>query len=176
MGRKEKDRIADFRELMGDFIPEKFTNWLIEHGFFSAPASTKYHGNYSGGLYDHSERVAKALLYFTDKLNLEWKSEFSPLIVGMFHDLCKIDTYKGVESLGWQYVTDTVLTGHGDKSIMLLASHMQLTEEEVMCIRYHMGAFSEKEEWDRYGKAIELYPNVLFTHTADMVASHICNT
>jgi len=50
---------------------------------------------------------------------------------------------------------------------------VHLTEEEVLCIRWHMGAFDEKENWNAYGKAIEKYPNVLWTHTADMVASKI---
>lgn len=59
---------------------------------------------------------------------------------------------------------------------MMITSHMQLTEEEVMCIRYHMGAYTDKSEWEYYGRAIEKYPNVLWTHTADMIASKIYNT
>ena len=59
---------------------------------------------------------------------------------------------------------------------MMIASHLQLTEEEVMCIRYHMGAFTEKEEWNDYTRAIHKYKNVLWTHHADMIASHIIGT
>jgi hypothetical protein len=36
-----------------------------------------------------------------------------------------------------------------------------------------MGAFDDKENWDKYGKSIEKYPNVLWTHTADMMAARI---
>ena len=57
---------------------------------------------------------------------------------------------------------------------MVLSQIHQLTEEEVFCIRYHMGAY-EKEEWDYFDKAIRKYPNVLWTHTADMLASKIHN-
>lgn len=50
---------------------------------------------------------------------------------------------------------------------------MLITREEEACIRYHMGAFTEKEEWKDYTDAVERFPNVLWTHTADMIASHI---
>ena len=49
---------------------------------------------------------------------------------------------------------------------------MTLTEEEIMCIRYHMGAY-EKDDWVQFDLAIKKYPNVLFTHTADMYASKL---
>jgi len=55
---------------------------------------------------------------------------------------------------------------------MLLSQFITLTEEEMLCIRYHMGAF-EKEEWTEYGAAIEKYQNVLWTHHADMLASRV---
>lgn len=32
---------------------------LDDMGFFDAPASTKYHGNYAGGLFDHSLAVTE---------------------------------------------------------------------------------------------------------------------
>ena len=48
-----------------------------------------------------------------------------------------------------------------------------LTEEEKLCIRWHMGAFDDKENWNCYGAAIEKYQNVLWTHTADMVAARV---
>ena len=35
-----------------------------------------------------------------------------------------------------------------------------------------MGAY-EKDMWNEYDKAIIKYPNVLYTHTADMIASKI---
>lgn len=56
---------------------------------------------------------------------------------------------------------------------MLLSMHTTLTEEEIMCIRYHMGAFTDKEEWRDYTNAVKNFPNVLWTHHADMLASHV---
>ena len=55
---------------------------------------------------------------------------------------------------------------------MYLAQFMPLTFEEIMCIRYHMGAFYSAEMND-YSRAVEQVPNVLFAHTADMIASKI---
>lgn len=36
-----------------------------------------------------------------------------------------------------------------------------------------MGAYDDKSVWNNLGAAIEQYPNVLYTHTADMVASRV---
>ena len=47
-----------------------------------------------------------------------------------------------------------------------------LTEEEMLCIRYHMGAY-QTDEWNEFDAAIHKYPNVLYTHMADMGASKI---
>ena len=121
-------------------LPSDFCKWLECSEFFYAPASTKYHGNYEGGLFDHSFMVMNTLVDLTRHNNLKWQRDGSPFIVGLLHDLCKIDQYKLGEA-GYEYNTDTLLKGHGDKSVMLISEHMQLTEEEVMCIRYHMGAF-----------------------------------
>lgn len=73
----------------------------------------------------------------------------------------------------WEYAMDTLLKGHGDKSVIVLAQYFKLTEEEIMCIRYHMGAFCDKSEWNDYTRAVHKYTNVLWTHQADMLASHV---
>jgi hypothetical protein len=158
--------------------------------FTTAPASTKYHGNYAGGLLEHSVNVMKALCKFTDDNDLTWGRPESPIIVGLFHDICKTDAYKPKSSSeihyyengeyiavpvydSYEYNNETLFKGHGDKSVMMLASLIQLTEEEVACIRYHMGAFTNKEEWNDYTRAIHKYSNVLWTHHADMLATHV---
>lgn len=167
---------------IGKFIDKEFETYLLANGFFSAPASTKYHGNYEGGLFDHSFTVMNILVEISAKNNLKWQRAESPFIVGMFHDLCKIDQYRidnsepytVGEATRYEYRTNTDFKGHGDKSILLLCQYMKLTEEEVMCIRYHMGAFTEKDEWRDYTNAVHRYANVLWTHHADMLASHVC--
>lgn len=192
--------VSDFVDFMAssgdeDLVSLDMLKYLSLNHFFTAPASTKYHGNYEGGLFDHSFAVAKFLVQLTEDNHLTWKNPRSPYIVGMFHDLCKIDQYipqyemreelelsplndpkpmKFVKTLcGYEYNPDTLLKGHGDKSVMLLSQFYTLTDEEIMCIRYHMGAFTDKDEWNDYTRAVRNYPNVLWTHQADMLASHI---
>lgn len=181
-------RLNQYDRMKPEIIPDELSNWLIENEFFLAPASRKYHGAYEGGLYDHSTNVADRLMWMTENLNLEWQRKESPWIVGMFHDLCKIDEYVKVvdeegqvmmgtgevkgEEAHFEHASDVLLKGHGDKSIMLLSQFITLTEEEILCIRYHMGAYN-RDDWEGFDKAIRKYPNVLFTHTADMYASKV---
>ena len=182
-------RIELFEGLIGDKISNEFKRWLTDNGFFTAPASTKYHGAYEGGLFDHSYEVTQVLLDMTQRLNLQWTRPESPYIIGFFHDLCKIDNYititdepgeimmgtgdvKGKE-IHFEYNPNCILTGHADKSIMLLSQFVNLTEEELLCIRFHMGAYEGQDQWNNYDKAIRKYETVLFTHTADMYASKV---
>lgn len=186
-----EDRIRAFRNRMAPTLhlfPQDITERLTKGGFFTAPASTKYHGAYEGGLFNHSCNVTSALVALTHDNDLEWRRTESPYIIGMFHDICKQDQYRhpfgntlysaGVEfrttdESRWEYDPDTLLKGHGDKSVMLLSQYLQLTMEEILCIRYHMGAFVDQKEWNDYTRAIHVCPNVLWTHTADMIAAHI---
>ena len=172
---------------------EPLTNYLMSGGYFTSPASTKYHGVYPGGLFDHSYAVARRLNWMTANLNLKWMRPESPLIVGLFHDLCKCDQYKEVDTpvqlqlpdgsmsmapvmqKAYEYNTNTLLKGHGEKSVMILSRFMTLTEEEMLCIRYHMGAY-ETEEWQEFDMASKKFETVLWTHQADQLASKVDNT
>lgn len=173
----KNDRIKAFSEIMsGGFQPvhcEHLAHLLDDMGFFDAPASTKYHGVFSGGLYEHSENVTLNLLNLTEKLGLEWGKPRSPYLIGMLHDLCKCDLYLKQPDGSFLYRENRPLTGHGDKSVILAQQIADLTEEEVLCIRWHMGAYDDAKNWSAIGVAIERYPNVLYTHTADMIASRI---
>ena len=177
------DRIAEFKRVLPLFKKETL-DILCNNGFFTAPASTKYHGAYEGGLFDHSLMVAKTLIKLTEKNDLAWGSRYSPAIVGMFHDLCKIDAYEHCKTGEYYDGTpiydgtyerreDTLYKGHGEKSVILLSSYIAITPEEAACIRYHMGAFTDQEEWKYYTTAVKYFPNVLWTHHADMIASQI---
>lgn len=163
---------------------------LYNMGFLDAPASTKFHGAYEGGLFDHSYNVLGALVTLTEDCRIKWERPESPYIVGLFHDLCKCDSYVPIyesETIatcgdvglnadvikGYKYNDNMLLKGHGDKSVMIASSLLTLTEEEIMCIRYHMGAFVPKEEWNDYTRAVHKYSTVLWTHTADMLAAHV---
>lgn len=153
-----------------------FTDWLDSVGYFDVPASLKHHGNYNGGLFDHSCAVTEYLLKM-------WAWEGltdlkSSIIVGMFHDICKVDDYipndrDYLNYKPWRSNPNKVLNGHGEKSVILISNWLTLTEEEMLCIRWHMGAFDSPENWDFYNRAVKKYPSVLLTHTADMMASQV---
>jgi len=167
------------RELVKEYDCESFFPWdtLLASDFFRAPASTKYHGAYAGGLFDHSLNVANYLCYLTGaQLTEPWMRPESPLLVGIFHDACKIGKY-AVNSTndGFTWAPDKeypIYGGHGAESLIRVQQWIQLTEEEALCIRYHMGAY-EHDDWDAFDMAIKKYPNVLWTHTADMAASKL---
>lgn len=176
----KKDRIEQFKTIMKPAFPagmKVMIDSLNDLGFFEAPASVSHHGNYSGGLFDHSICVTNCLIDLTQRLELKWSRESSPYLIGMFHDLCKCDNYKrcpeGADPEHWEYNNAAILTGHGDKSVIMLQKLVTLTDEEIACIRWHMGAFDDKAHWNNYGQAVTQYPNVLFTHTADMMAARI---
>ena len=153
--------------------------FLAQHDAYEMPASTKYHGACPGGWFDHSLCVMQQLLLLTDRNGLAWKRPESPYIVGFFHDICKLDQYTAVRMEAGKPVyawrSNILFKGHGEKSVIMLSTLGQLTEEEAACIRYHMGAFTDKEQWSDYTRAVQYYPNVLWTHTADMIASYICD-
>lgn len=176
----------DRKDLFVDFLTEVLPKAdVIQLGaklnrldFFTAPASIHHHGAYEGGLFDHSYLVARNLVDLTKKLNLEWERPESPYLVGILHDVCKCDNYKrtkpdDMHPEAWVYSNGQLLTGHGDKSVMMVQQLISLTEEEMLCIRWHMGAFDSEKNWNAYGQSITKYPNVLWTHTADMMAARI---
>ena len=170
----KQERIKKYIDLFGNSRLAIPVEDLDAIGFFTAPASTKYHGSYEGGLFDHSVNVAETLIDLTKRLDLTWIRPESPVLIGLYHDLCKCDQYGKDPETGKYVYQDTILPGHGDKSIAILSQFLTLTPEEIACIRWHMGAFEDDPKLrNGYGRACERYENVLFTHTADMIASKI---
>lgn len=169
---------ADFIMAIPDSFLDDCLNWAYQlsgMGFFNAPASAKYHATYSGGLYEHSKWVAAALLYLTEKLDLHWLRPESPWIIGMFHDLCKSDEYvQDFMNHNYNRKDDSKLEliGHGDKSVMLASTILQLTPEEMLAIRYHMGAY-RTDDWAQIDNAIDRFSNIYWAHVADMMASKL---
>ena len=149
--------------------------WLQSTDFFTAPASTRYHGAYEGGLFDHCMNVTKTLMQMTKLGLISWERQESPVIIGMLHDATKIGAYvRDPYGVSWVRNPEAIQISpiHGEDSVLKIKQHMELTEEEEYCIRWHMGAY-ETDQWDEYDKAIRKYPNVLWTHTADMFASKV---
>lgn len=157
-------------------ISEDLVDYMADGGFFSCPASSRHHGSFAGGNFWHSKTVAELLREYTDKVGLQWERPESPEIIGWLHDLCKMDEYEMVGSdKGCYYKKrkDKDLIGHGTKSAIIALSKMYLTDEEIRCICWHMGAFTEEQNWGSYIEAVRKYPNILWVHQADMVASQV---
>ena len=177
--RERIERFLLFSEVFSVEQHSEIDSNLCNLGFYQSPASAKHHLAIEGGLAEHSLNVAINLVDLTHKMHLTWQRPESPYLIGLFHDLCKCDSYiksRGpydIEGHPYKWNDKTLFKGHGVKSVMIASTIMQLTEEEVACITYHMGAFTDKEEWSDYTNAIHKYPNVLWTHTADMMAAHI---
>lgn len=152
----------------------EFTDALITTDYLYAPASTRHHGNFRGGLLCHSLLVTKRLLEFTINNDIEWRRVQSPVLVGMLHDLCKVYAYVVTED-GYKHSNHMFFPvhGHAEKSLAFIVKHgINITEEEMLCILHHMGAY-ETDSWAEYDAAIKQYPNVLWTHMADMYASKV---
>lgn len=160
---------------------DKLISWLEKSDFFTAPASTKFHGNYEGALVEHSLNVYELLNEKAKRFNLN-VSEENIIIAALLHDVCKVNFYK--KEVKWrkdkndkweQYepyvIDDSMPLGHGEKSVMLLQAFIKLKREEIFMIRYHMGGFLGEEEKRNMYKAIDLVPSIVAIHTADFEAS-----
>lgn len=164
-----------------------FMRWLETTDFYSAPASTKFHGNYAGGLLQHSLNVYDALKNLLRLYPLEGISDETVAIASLFHDVCKANYYtvgtKNVkdEATGvWHkepfYKTDDQFpVGHGEKSVILLMRYMELTDQEIYAIRWHMSGFDSAVKGGDFGcsKAYEVCPFAVLLHLADMTATYL---
>lgn len=169
---------------------DKLISWLEKSTFFTMPASTRFHGNYEGGLAQHSLNVYKALVQLRQMYQKQFGiSEQMPIestiIVSLCHDLCKVDLYKkdfrnvkNVETGQWErkevYAFDDKLgMGHGEASVYILQNFIPLTREEALAIRWHMGAYDSAVKAGDRGihVAQEQFPLVVLLHMADQWAS-----
>ena len=188
MNRK-KEFISIFKQHIHRDGADKLLEYLLSEksDFFTAPASTKYHGDYDMGLVTHSVNVYYCLKDYLSRARClsEYKMNYSDetiALVALLHDVCKIKCYhkylrnvKNEEGV-WEQVAafnfeDPEPFGHGEKSVFLISKFLRLTNEEAYAIRYHMG-FSEEGSGRNAGKAFEKYPLALALNVADMEASY----
>lgn len=187
------DNKERFLEIFNTCISREGADKLLEYllskssDFFTAPASTRFHGAYEGGLLEHSLNVYECLKDYLsrDRVRNMYKLECdveSVAIVALLHDLCKVNCYKvgsrNVKDANgvWQSVPtyefeDKLPYGHGEKSVYIITGFMKLTREEAFAIRYHMG-FSSCEEKRSVGDAFEQFPLAFALNTADMEATY----
>ena len=139
--------------------------WLESTDFYTAPASTKYHGAYAGGLLEHSLNVFRRLVKRCPAADMDTLT-----ITALLHDVCKIHLYEKTED-GYRH-NEQFPIGHGEKSVILILRHMPLTDEEITAISWHMGAFDSRAGAGRsLSQAWEKCPLALHLHLADMEAT-----
>lgn len=183
-----------FIEIYKKHITREGADKLLEYlcspasDFFTAPASTRFHGSYEGGLAEHSLNVYRCLKDYLsrDKIKLECGLVFEDetiAIVSLLHDLCKINCYKKGfrnvkdENGKWQQVptydyADQLPYGHGEKSVYIITGFMKLSREEAFAIRYHMG-HAGTEDARNISAAFEMFPLAFAAHLADMEATYL---
>lgn len=145
---------------------DKLIEWLENSSFFTDPASTKYHDAFEGGLCKHSLEVYDN---YVKLIGTDYEDE-TAIIACLLHDVCKIGTYQKTDT-GYTYKQTILPFGHGDKSVLMIREFIQLTTEEILMIRWHMGAYESKECWNDLGAAQSMYKSVLYIHFADMLSS-----
>lgn len=183
----------EFLEIFYDNIEregaEELLNYLEKTDFFTAPASSRFHNNFEGGLCLHSINVYKRYLsLLKNEYGEKWSNFVSPesvAIIALLHDVCKINFYvvetRNVKVNGewvqkpYYKVEDSLPYGHGEKSVYMISGFMKLTREEAMAINWHMGAFDErtKNNPNMLKNVFEKFPNAFLFHIADYMASYL---
>lgn len=161
--------------------------WLKTTDFFTAPASTRYHGAHESGLCEHSVTVLKWMrrlgAAFPEIMrSYTWENI---TVAALLHDICKINCYKTEmrntkdENGQWikvPYYTfdeDFAYGGHGAKSVFLIGKHMALTDDEAVAINCHMGAYDRSPADYSIGTAFTQHPLALALSFADQLATFI---
>ena len=162
-----QDYHAEFVEIYNKNITrpgaDRLLNWLETTDFFTAPASTRFHGACEG------------------------ESAESYAICGLLHDLCKANFYKvGTrnvkndvtgqwERVPFYQVADQLPYGHGEKSVYLIEHFMRLKTAEAIAIRWHMGGFDDAVRGGSFAvsDAYNTYPLAVKLHIADLTATYL---
>lgn len=181
----KEEFLAIFEEYVSRPGKDRLIDWLCQTDFFTAPASTRYHGACESGLVMHSLNVYK-LLKAKNDIEKRYSDE-SIAIVALCHDFCKINLYregsrnvKNDATGQWEkvkiYTTEDVLPyGHGEKSVFMIERFMRLTTEEAMAIRWHMGGFDDSAKAGNYAlsEAFKRYPLAVMAHLCDLEATYL---
>lgn len=161
--------------------------WLMSTDIETAPASTRFHGAYAGGLLDHSVNVWEELCRLLKAYpEIKVQAE-TATIVSLLHDVCKLGCYKQelrnkkvngvwVQQPTYVFQEDFCFGGHGSKSVYLIQKHMRLTDEEAVAINCHMG-FADRSPGDYgLGGAYEQHKLAWLLHVADESATYMRET
>lgn len=179
---------------------DKLLEKLESSDFYIAPASSKYHAAYKGGLVDHSLNVYYNLCSLIKNKHIEDYDEDAIKIVALFHDISKMNYYEpyymnkkvykdnGTKSdnLGrfeWEsveaYKTKDaedrfILGNHAENSAYMISKYLNLHAEEYSAILNHMGSCDNHMFYgDNYATAFGRYKLAALLHVADMISTFV---
>ena len=175
-------------------------DWMDSSDFWTAPASTRFHGNFKSGLSLHTLKVIQqSLLLARPLLENFWSSPDADkypvtaediFVAALVHDFCKTDFY-GVEYRNAKDITGNWIKqpyykskgenrnlGHGNESVLKLLEIMPsyIKKRHVLeAVSRHMG-FSDLSESEGYNYSNFLQnPLVVLLQLADETAAQWFN-
>ena len=168
---------------------DKLLDYILKSDFFSAPASTRFHSSFDGGLCVHTINCYNR---FLSLIKTEYGDNYENIIsnesiaiIALLHDICKTDYYKVEfrnvkvndvwEKQPFYTVADNLPYGHGEKSVYIISGFMKLTREEAFAINWHMGAFDARVQGGSYAlkDAFYKFPTTFLFHLADLQATYL---
>lgn len=168
--------------------------------FFVAPASTKYHNAFEGGLCQHCLNVYENLKSLVEMKQLQDKCpEVSVIIVGLLHDISKMNYYepsvrnikeysdfgsKHDELGNFDWVAKRVYTAKDSDKRFIFGSHEQNSEfmvktflplsiDESAAILHHQGGVGYDSVPANIPEIYKKFPLANLLHLADMMATYI---
>lgn len=162
-------------------------NNLLEYmdkaGFYTAPASTKYHGAVEGGLAEHSINVWRIAIQTAQGImGVDINTLHDSIVItSILHDLGKVGQFgkplyvdnvlkKGIsEAQPYKTNPDLRTLPHEVVSCIDIQRFIQLTPEEQQAIAWHNGLYGAFK-YEIQGKETPLY---MILHFADMWASRV---
>ena len=177
--------------------------YLDASGFFQAPASTEYHCSFPGGLALHSLNVYYALKELNDvvaKLTEDDSRQYSKdslIIVGLLHDLGKINYYeeyvknekvynkygKKSDELGtFDWVSTRsyrvkegrdreILGTKGFTSYYIASNFISLSKEEMVTLTNQYSAI-DREPLNGLSNILANFNLAVLLHSADIIATY----
>jgi len=188
-----KNYRKEFEEIYKHITREgskELLEYLNSTDFFTAPASTRFHSNFQGGLVEH---VVKVYNRFCKLLVCEYGEKWlddprnreTAAIIALLHDVCKINCYKTemrnvkvdgnwVQKPYYAY-EDALPYGHGEKSVYVISAYMKLTRDEAFAINWHMGAFDPRNSSGKstVSDAFKLFPLAAIFYAADTLTTYL---
>ena len=172
---------------------DEMIEYLKDSDFFIAPASTKYHCNFLGGLCKHSLNVYDNIMALNNLYNLNIDDD-SLALVSLLHDVSKVNFYEeyfqnkklyspqgskydeggrydwvSVKSYKIKEPELRMVSGeHGFNSYMIIKNYINLSDEEITAIVNHHLGMDNGYCFKDMNEVCDRYPIVTLLHLADM--------